>query len=150
MLRRFLLAPIAALAACAGPAGSPYPQDAVIALDREPVVLPAAYLGTEQTESLQILNQGRHPLTVTSVRLAAPDGGTLGSSAFSQAVFSASLPAQVPGLSAGFIAFTFKPTSPGKVAARIVVESDAPARPRLEADVSACAVALDGGVDSGC
>ncbi len=156
-MRRIAFAALTALAfaaACGGASGPNIPQDATIALDREPIVLPAAYIGTEQNESLQIINQGRNALTVSNVRLAAADGGTLvytdGGGVFSAASFSAPLPAQVPGLSAGFVAFTFKPTKPGISSALLVIDSNAPARGHLEVPVTACAVGLDAGVDAGC
>jgi hypothetical protein len=143
-----------AAAACAGSSGPNIPQDSTISLDREPAVLPAAYVGTEQNESLQVLNQGRHPLTITSIRLAAPDGGTLATidhgGVFGAPAFSDALPAQVPGLGAGFIGFSYRPSKPGASAAKLIIESDSPSRPHLEVDVTACGVGVDGGMDAGC
>jgi hypothetical protein len=143
------------LAACSGSSGPTIPKDATIALDREPVVLPNAYVGTEQTETLQVINQGRGSLTVTAVKLQASDGGTLalidGGGVFSAPQFSDALPATVAALSSGFVSFTYKPNKKGTSTASLVIESNAPARPELTTSVSACAVAVDGGdLDGGC
>jgi len=153
-MRRVLALLALALSACSGSSGPEIPREATIALDREPVVLPAAYVGTEQSETLQVLNQGRNALTVSNVRLYASDGGTLrgldAGGVFSAAEFSAPLPADVAGLSSGFVRFSYKPRRAGRDAALLVIESNAPKRPRVETTVSACGVALDGGLDSGC
>ena len=142
-----------AFAACAGASGPNIPQDATIALDREPVTT-AAYVGTTQSISLQVINQGRHALTISSVALLAADGGSSplldGGGPFSSPQFSDPLPAQVPGLGTSFVSITYKPNKPGRTTAVLSIESDAKARPHLMAEVSGCAVALDAGVDSGC
>lgn len=140
-------------------AGSNLPvvsEQAVIALDREPVQLPAAYVGTAQSESLQILNQGRGQLTITAIRLVSLDGGALPGSAaggaFDQPLVavdagtvSDALPVQLGGLQTGFVQFNFAPHTAGRREAMLVIESDAPGRPHLTTTVSACAVNLDGG-----
>jgi hypothetical protein len=140
---------LAAVAACKGSTGPNVPPDATIALDREPIALPAAYVGTQQSETVQVLNEGRHVLTISSVSLVGADGGALDRS-FGAASYSDPLPAQVAGLGTGFIAFAYQPTKAGKTAAKLLIESDAPARPHLAVDVTACAVAVDAGPDGGC
>ncbi len=164
-LRRTLLAltAFAATAACSGSSGPNIPQDAVISIDLQPALpdggygainLAAAYVGSEQTETLQVLNGGRHALNISGVRLAAIDGGALNyldaGGVFGAAQYSDPLPAVIPGLDAGFVVFTYKPNKPGKSVAKLVVDSDAPARGHLEAEIDTCAIAIDAGVDAGC
>jgi hypothetical protein len=154
------LALLAALgAACAGSSGPAVPQDATLVLDLEPpdggtINFPSAFVGTEQTETIQVMNQGRKTLTVSSVALAGADGGAIqyldGGGVFSAPEFSDAMPAGITGLDAGFIRFTYKPTKPGRSSAVLLIESDAPARPHVAAPISACAVAVDAGADAGC
>ena len=148
-------AAVVALTGCGGSTPAVVPE-AVIALDRDPVLVAAAYLGTSQNVSLQILNQGRGTLTVTAIKLELPDGGALpgldGGGVFDQPLvavdagtISDPLPVQIGGLQTGFVQFTYAPRSAGKFTALLAIESDAPLKPHFTTLVSACAVKLDGG-----
>lgn len=147
--RLFPAALVAALATVLGAAcgaKSTTPTTAVIALDREPIVLNAAYVGTQQSETLQILNQGRGTLTVKGVQLQAPGGGALpGGTPLANLTTSDPLPAAVAGLGATFVRFTYAPKVAGRTSAQLVIDSDDPARPHIVTPLSACAVQLDGG-----
>lgn len=133
-MRRLVLA--LALAACA-PVEERAPQ---IALDREPVALASAWVGTRQQQTVQLVNVGDAPLTVTAVSLA-------GGSAWSNAEVSPPLPATLAPKEAAFVRFSFAPTDAGPAQAKLVVESDAQERPRIETSVTACGIRTDG---SGC
>ena len=151
--------------ACGGTTDT-VPAEAVLVIDRElpdggVIFLPAAFSGTEQSEAFQILNQGRATLTISGVSLKLADGGAPGASfPFSQPVLAVDagaisdpLPVKVGGigsLKAGelpgaFLQFTYSPKAPGRTQALLVIDSDAPARPRVTATISACAAQADGG-----
>ncbi|HUJ27874.1 MAG TPA: hypothetical protein VLW85_17740 [Myxococcales bacterium] len=146
------------LAACSG-TKDPVPAEQTIALDREPVTLPAAFVGTVQTESLQILNQGRADLTVTAVSLSELDGGPLPGAdaggfdppliAVDAGTISDPLPVKIGGLGAGFVQFSWGPKKAGQRTVQLTIDSDAPARPHIVTTVSGCAVPADGGT-AGC
>ena len=149
--------------ACSSSDGPNIPQDATIAIDLQPaltdggyapILLPAAFVGTTQTTTLQILNNGRHALTVSNLQLAAADGGPLkftdAGGVFTSPTITPPIPAVIGGLDAGFVQFSFVPNKAGKVTARLIVDSDAPARPHIAAEVDACGVAVDAGADAGC
>jgi|GEM_PF-1527818 len=155
-MKLLIAAALMSLVGCGGTSAPAVSQDAVIALDRDPVQVAAAYVGTSQNVSLQILNQGRNTLTVTSIKLELPDGGPLaGISAggvFDQPLvavdagtLSDQLPVQIGGLQAGFVQFTYAPRGPGKSTALLAIESDAKLNPHFTTIVTACAVKLDGG-----
>lgn len=154
-----LLAAIAAAAACSGGDVPEVPADATILVSSEPLdIRLAAYVGTEQNVSLQVLNRGRAPLTVNALKLTQPDGGALpANSVFTQPQVTVDgglapdpLPVVIGGLGTGFVQFTYAPKAPGKSAAQLVVGSNAPARPTVVVPVSGCAVYADAGPDSGC
>jgi hypothetical protein len=149
-----------AIGACTPDTGPGFPDQAVITLDRElldggTVVLPAAFTGTTQSETMQIVNGGRATLTVSAVKLLLSDGGTPPAGfPFSQpavAVDAGSpgdpFPVQVGGLGTGFLQFTFAPRHAGRTSAMLNVDSDAPARPHIAVQLTAlaCAVGTDGG-----
>jgi hypothetical protein len=146
------------LAACSG-TSDPAAATQTIALDREPVDIGAAFVGTVQNESLQIINQGRANLTISSIKLTQPDGGVLPNAAnggFDQPLLaadggSASLPVVIGGLGAGFVQFNWGPKTKGTKVAQLSIASDDPARPLLVTTVTGCAVpaGADGG-PSGC
>jgi hypothetical protein len=156
-MRLFCLIALAAVA-CSGTADK-VPATQTIALDREPVDIGAAFVGTVQNESLQILNQGRADLTINSVVLTQPDGGVLPNAAaggFDQPLIAAdggtsasSLPLKVGGLGAAFVQFNWGPKSAGTKTAQLTISSDDPAQPLLVTTVTGCAVPTDGG-PSGC
>ena len=154
-----------AAGACGGTTDT-VPAQAVLLIDRELpdggiIYQPAAFVGTEQNESFQLLNQGRATLTITAVSLKLADGGTPGSGfPFTQPVLAVDagavsdpLPVKVGGigsLKAGeqpgaFLQFSYKPSAAGRTNALLVIDSDAPARPHVTATISACAVQADGG-----
>jgi hypothetical protein len=152
---RITLAALAAVlvaVACGSTTDPAVPAAPTIALDREPVALPAAYVGTTQQESLQVLNQGRGGLIITKVELVSTDGTPLpavgSGGVFTTPEFSSPLPATIAGLDNGFVRFQFKPDAPGKHDAKLVIESNATLRPKLEIPVSACGVTP--GIDGGC
>jgi hypothetical protein len=165
------VAVLAAVASCSGSSGPSIPTQAVISIDLElidggTIMLPAAFTGTVQNESMQILNGGRATLTVNGVKVALADGGTPpGNFAFSQPSVtvdggSNSLPVQIGGIGSllggeqpsAFVEFAYSPSKAGRTDATLVVDSDAPARGHLVVGFSACAVALDAGLqaDGGC
>jgi hypothetical protein len=157
---------VLALAACSNAADT-VPAAQTIALDRNPVLLPNAYVTTVQKESLQILNKGRADLTITSITLTQLDGGTLQSAskggfdaplvAVDAGVASDPMPVKIRALGAGFVQFSWGPKNNGEATALLTVKSDDPANPTLTAEVAGCAVPLDGGsgncvcpFDAGC
>lgn len=139
-MRTTLLMLATCLVACG--TASTLPDAPTIALDREPATLPAAYVGTTQQETLQVLSRGVHALVVTRVELTSDSG------AFGAVEFSPALPATLDGTAAGFLRFTFKPTKPGKFEAKLVIESNSALRPKVETTVTGCAVAP--GAPAGC
>jgi hypothetical protein len=145
-----------ATAACGGTT-DPVQATQKIALDRDPVELGNAFIGTVQSESLQVMNQGRGNLTISSVKLTQPDGGVLPNAAaggFDQPLISvdggpASLPVVIGGLGAGFLQFNWAPKTRGNKAAQLSIASDDPSLPLLVTAVTGCAFPTDGG-PSGC
>jgi len=143
------------LTACSGGSGPDISEEPVIALDRNPIDV-SAYVGTVSPVSLQILNQGRGTLTVSSVKLVALDGGALAAldagGVFDQPLVAvdggaAAVPpaVQIAGLQTGFVQFNYEPQSAGAAQALLVIVSDAPDSGTLTAAVNACAAAADGG-----
>ena len=148
-----------AFAACSGSSGPNIPDNAVISLDRElpdggTIVLPSAFVGSEQTETIQVMNTGRAPLHITGLSMTALDGGAIkvidGGGVFSAPEFSEGVPGTVGGLDAGFVRFNFRPGKAGRNDALIVIDNDSTGQPHIVAPVSACRVAVDGGADAGC
>jgi hypothetical protein len=149
---------IALIAVACGGTADKVPASQTIALDRNPVDIGAAFVGTVQNESLQILNQGRADLTISSIKLSQPDGGVLPNAAsggFDQPLVAADggtqgvLPLKVSGLGAAFIQFNWGPKSRGTKVAQLSIASDDPLQPVLVTSVTGCAVPTDGG-PSGC
>jgi len=149
----------AAIAACSGSSGPNIPDLATLSLDRElpdggAIVLPSAFVGTEQSETIQVMNGGRHVLRITGLSLTATDGGPLkfidGGGVFSAPEFAGGVPGSIGGLDAGFVRFNFRPSKAGRNDALLVIDNDSTGRPHVVAPVSACGVAVDGGADGGC
>ena len=155
---RLLCSIALAAAACSGTADK-VPANQTIALDREPVDIGAAFVGTVQNESLQIINQGRATLTINSIKLTQPDGGVIPNAAaggFDQPLIAAdggtsstALPLKIGGLGAGFVQFNWGPKTRGTKVAQLSIASDDPSLPLLVTTVTGCAVPTDGG-PSGC
>jgi hypothetical protein len=151
-----LIAVLALAVACSGTADK-VPAQQTIALDREPVDIGSAFVGTVQNESLQILNQGRAGLTITKISLTQLDGGVLSNAAaggFDQPSIgtgsdAGGLPITIGGLDAGFVQFNWGPKSRGTKTAQLSISSDDPTLPLLVTTVTGCAVPADGG-PSGC
>ncbi|HEX4385545.1 MAG TPA: hypothetical protein VH083_21440 [Myxococcales bacterium] len=155
-MRLFCVLALAA-AACGGTSDSVQATQK-IALDREPFDMGGAFVGSVQSESLQIINQGRANLTISSIKLTQPDGGVLPNAAaggFDQPQLAAdggtagSLPVVIGGLGTGFVQFNWGPKSKGNKVAQLSIASDDPTLPLLVTTVTGCAVPIDGGA-SGC
>jgi hypothetical protein len=150
---------VIALAAACSNSGDKFAAQQTITLDRDPVGLGNAFVGTVQSESLQIINQGRADLTITSIKLTQLDGGAIPSAAnggfdapqvaVDAGSVSDPLPVKIGGTNTGFVQFNWGPKSPGTKTAQLTISSDDPAKPVLITTVTGCAVPTDGG-PSGC
>jgi hypothetical protein len=153
-MRALLIVIVVAVAACSNAADT-VPAQQTIGVDRSPVVLPNAYMGTVQKESLQILNHGRTDLTITSITLTQLDGGTLPNAAHGgfdsplvavdAGVDSDPLPVKIGGLGTGFVQFAWGPKTNGEATAKLTIQSNDPSNPVLTTTVAGCAVPTDGG-----
>ena len=161
-----LVAAAVTTAASCGGTTDTTPAEAVILIDREipdggQVLLPAALPNTVQSEQFQILNLGRATMTVTGASVRLIDGGTPGAGfPFSQpqvTVDGGGAPDALPVLIGGigslpggerpraFLQFTYSPKAIGRTDGLLVINSSAPARPRVVVPLSVCAPQADGG-----